>query len=121
MQALRIWALALFLGMAPGWPQTNGNNGAPPPIAPAQSPAPPTQSRPNQQPGQVLPDSTKLEPVQTEKDPSGAASMINARAETASIQPAFRDALKGLVSFERRKLPWIVQPFHRDKNVGAPS
>jgi len=28
------------------------------------------------------------------KDRSGAASMINARAETASIKPAFRDALK---------------------------
>jgi putative SOS response-associated peptidase YedK len=28
------------------------------------------------------------------KDPSAAASMINARAETASTKPAFRDALK---------------------------
>jgi putative SOS response-associated peptidase YedK len=28
------------------------------------------------------------------KDPSGAARMINARAETASTKPAFRDALK---------------------------
>jgi putative SOS response-associated peptidase YedK len=28
------------------------------------------------------------------KDPSGSASMINARAETAAIKPAFRDALK---------------------------
>jgi putative SOS response-associated peptidase YedK len=28
------------------------------------------------------------------KDPSGAASMINARSETASTKPAFRDALK---------------------------
>jgi len=28
------------------------------------------------------------------KDPSGAASMINARAETAATKPAFRDALK---------------------------
>src|ERR1019366_9323559 len=28
------------------------------------------------------------------KDPSGAARMINARSETASIKPAFRDALK---------------------------
>jgi TonB family protein len=67
MQALRIWALVLFLGMTPGWPETNGNNGAPPPSAPAPSPAPPTQSRPNQQSGQVQPDSTKLEPVLAEK------------------------------------------------------
>ena len=28
------------------------------------------------------------------KDPSGAASMINARSETAATKPAFRDALK---------------------------
>jgi putative SOS response-associated peptidase YedK len=28
------------------------------------------------------------------KDPSGAARMINARSETASVKPAFRDALK---------------------------
>jgi putative SOS response-associated peptidase YedK len=28
------------------------------------------------------------------KDPAGAASMINARAETAYMKPAFRDALK---------------------------
>ena len=28
------------------------------------------------------------------KDPSGAASMINARSESASMKPAFRDALK---------------------------
>jgi putative SOS response-associated peptidase YedK len=28
------------------------------------------------------------------KDPSGSASMINARAETAGTKPAFRDALK---------------------------
>jgi putative SOS response-associated peptidase YedK len=28
------------------------------------------------------------------KDPSGAAGMINARSETASTKPAFRDALK---------------------------
>src|SRR5207247_2326526 len=28
------------------------------------------------------------------KDPSGAASMINARSETASTKPAFADALK---------------------------
>jgi putative SOS response-associated peptidase YedK len=40
------------------------------------------------------------------KDPTGSASMINARAETAGTKPAFRDALK----FRRCLIPADLAP-----------
>jgi putative SOS response-associated peptidase YedK len=59
------------------------------------------------------------------KDSSGAASMINARAETASTKPAFRDALKSrrcLIPadgfYEWQKTGKAKQPFCFELNDG---
>jgi TonB family protein len=131
MQALRVWTLALFLGMNSGWSQTNGNNGSPaPPSAPAQSAAPPTESRPQPQPGQVLPDSTKLEPVLAEKaeyPPEAERAKIQGEvivkvhvsetgdvdsAEVVSGEPALSNA-----ALEAAK-KWKFKPFIRN---GKPS
>ena len=131
MQALCIWVLALFLGTTPGWSETNRNNGAPPPSSsPAQSPAPPTQSHPDQQSGQVLPDSTKLEPVLAEKavyPPEAERAKIEGEvivkvhvsetgdvdsAEVVSGQPALTTA-----ALEAAK-KWKFKPFIRN---GKPS
>jgi len=59
------------------------------------------------------------------KDPSGAVSMINARAETASTKPAFRDALRFrrcLIPadgfYEWRRSGTIKQPYCFEVNGG---
>jgi len=60
------------------------------------------------------------------RDPSGAASMINARSETASIKPAFADALKHrrcLIPvdgfYEWKRNGKSKQPFCFEVNDGA--
>jgi putative SOS response-associated peptidase YedK len=60
------------------------------------------------------------------KDMSGAASMINARSETAATKPAFRDALKSrrcLVPadgfYEWQRTSKAKQPFCLKVNVGS--
>jgi putative SOS response-associated peptidase YedK len=60
------------------------------------------------------------------KDPSGAASMINARSETASTKPAFADALKHrrcLIPadgfYEWKRTGKSKQPFCFEVNDGA--
>jgi putative SOS response-associated peptidase YedK len=59
------------------------------------------------------------------KDPSGSASMINARAETAATKPAFRDALKSrrcLIPadgfYEWARAGKIKQPYCFEVNEG---
>ena len=61
------------------------------------------------------------------KDSSGAARMINARSETASIKPAFRDALKSrrcLIPadgfYEWARTGKAKQPFCFEVNDGEP-
>jgi TonB family protein len=130
MQALRISAL-LFLGVASGWSQTNGNNGAPaPPSASAQSPGPPAQSPAKPQPGQVLPDSTKLEPLQTVKaeyPPEAASAGIQGEvvvkvhvSETGDVDSA--EVVSGEPALTKAALEaakkWKFKPFIRN---GKPS
>jgi putative SOS response-associated peptidase YedK len=59
------------------------------------------------------------------KDPSGSARMINARAETASTKPAFRDAMKSrrcLIPadgfYEWMRMEKIKQPYCFEVNEG---